>query len=145
LWLTPRGCTLEELRTVQPAKGAAVTTDAETTPRQRRNLSDELVDYHVEGKDGTIGRVQHVTYDGSCLVVRTGRLFGNSHVVPALAVQAIDPAARRILLDLTVDDVRGAPEYDSHLGYDEDCQSRAEAHYGPILLDRVRAEDLPRV
>ena len=129
----------------EPAKGAAVTTDAETTPRQRSDLSDELVDYHVEGKDGTVGRVQHVTYDGSCLVVRTGRLFGNSHVVPALAVQTIDPAKKKIHLDLTVDDVKGAPEYDSHLGYDEDCQSRAEAHYGPILLNRVRADDSPGV
>jgi hypothetical protein len=63
-------------------------------------------------------------------------LFGKSHVVLALSVQRVDADSKEILLDLTEEDAKGAPEYDSRLGFDDDCQSRAEAYYSPILLER---------
>jgi hypothetical protein len=33
-------------------------------------LGDELGGYRVDGKDGLIGKVERVTYDKRCLVVR---------------------------------------------------------------------------
>jgi hypothetical protein len=104
-------------------------------------LADELVGYRVEGRNGKIGTVEHVTYDKSCVVVRTGpRLFGSSHVVPALAVQSINAGKKLVFLDLIEDEVKGAPEYDSHFGLDEDSQSRMESYYGPILASRTERE-----
>jgi hypothetical protein len=113
-----------------------------TTRTNLAKLGDELVGYRVEGRDGAVGRIEHITYDKSCVVVHTRlRLFGVSHVVPALAVQGIDAGKKRVFLDLTEDEVKGAPEYDSQLGVDEDCQNRVESYYGPILVNRDRARE----
>jgi hypothetical protein len=114
-------------------------TDSISTSSKLSEFGDALEGYHVEGKDGTIGRVTHVTYDNTCLVVHTGRLFGKNHVVPARAVQSINPGRKQVLLDLAEDEVKGAPEYDSHRGLDEDCETRIEAYYGPLLEDRPPA------
>ena len=119
-----------------------VNADDWTAHSNAAKLGNELVGYRVEGRDGTIGRIEHVTYDESCVVVHTGpRLFGSSHVVPALAVQRVDAGRKRVFLDLIEDEVKGAPEYDRQLGFDEECQSRMASYFGPIFVDRDRARE----
>lgn len=114
------------------------------TSRKRAELGDELGDhlegYDVEGRDGRIGKVDQVTYDKTCLVVHTGRLLGGKHVVPALAVKSINADRKQVRVDLTTDEVKRAPDFDSHFGYDEDCHSRAQAYYGPVLQKRLSQE-----
>lgn len=111
-------------------------TDSRSVRGKSINLGDEVTGYRVEGTDGTIGKLEHVTYDQSCLVVRTGRLRGGTHVVPAFVVERVDDAGGQVFVTLSQQDVKDAPEYDSQRGYDEDCQTRAEAYYGRLLANR---------
>ena len=108
------------------------------TRSQLSEFGDALEGYRVEGRDGTIGRITHVTYDTTCVVVHTGRLLGKNHVVPAGAVRSIDVGRRQVELDLTEDEVKGGPEYDSHRGLDENCETQVEAYYTPILGNRLQ-------
>jgi hypothetical protein len=98
-------------------------------------LSDELVGLTVEGRDGTIGKVDHVSYEGTCVIVSTGRLLGKKYVIPAWAVERIDPDGE-VVVDLTKDEVEGSPEYDDHAGFDEDCESRVGAYYEDLMATR---------
>jgi glyoxylate carboligase len=115
-------------------------TESSSTRNKLPELDDHLAGYHVEGRDGRIGKVDRVTYDRTCLIVHTGRVVGGNHVVPALAVQSINGGTKQVIVDLTADEVRAAPKFDDHAGYDEDCQSRAEAYYGPVLQNRLSQE-----
>jgi hypothetical protein len=95
-------------------------------------LSDELTGLKVEGRDGTIGKVQRVNYEGTCLIVSTGRLLGKTYVIPAWAVERIAPGDH-VAVDLTKDEVEGSPEYDDHTGFDDDCETRVGAYYEDLM------------
>jgi hypothetical protein len=97
-------------------------------------LTDELIGFTVEGRDGTIGKVDHVNYAGTCLTVATGGLLKKTkHVIPARAIEEIDLDSQTMQVALTTDEVSGSPEYDQHVGIDEACESLVEEYYGPIL------------
>ena len=98
-------------------------------------LTDDLTGLKVEGRDGTIGKVSHVSYEGTCLMVSTGRLLGKTYVIPAWAVERVEPE-EHVIVDLTKDEVEGSPEYDDTAGFDEDCESRVGAYYEDIMSSR---------
>jgi hypothetical protein len=108
--------------------------DIWTTQAGGISLSDELVGCTVEGKDGTIGKIDHVNYAGTCITVATGGLLKKTkHVIPARAIEDVDLDTQTLQVALTTDEVSGSPEYDQHVGIDENCESLVEEYYGPIL------------
>jgi hypothetical protein len=105
-----------------------------TTPAEGIALNDTLLGFAVEGKDGTIGKVDHVNYAGTCITVASGGLLKKTkHVVPARAIQEVDLDTQTLHVALTNDEVSGSPEYDDHIGIDENSESLVEEYYGPIL------------
>ncbi len=104
--------------------------------REGIKLGDEFVGYKVEGPDGEIGKVDHVTYAKTCVVVSTGRLLGKRYVIPAHSIERVDPEAETIFVDFSKDEIEASPEYDDQLGFDEDCEARTGAYYTDVLARR---------
>lgn len=106
--------------------------------REGVTLGDELKDYDVEGRDGKIGKVDHVTFAKTCVTVSTARLFGGKrYVIPAQSIERIDTEGKTIFVDLSKEEVENSPEYDEHLGFDEDCQAKTGAYYEDVLAKRA--------
>jgi hypothetical protein len=75
----------------------------------------DLTGFEVEASDGHIGKVDEATMaeGATCLVVDTGFwIFGKKRMLPAGVVKAIDADERKILVAMTKDDVKRAPDYD---------------------------------
>ena len=74
----------------------------------------DLVGYEVEGEDGSLGKVDQATADtdGAWLVVDTGFwIFGKKRVIPAGTVVGMDHDGRRIIVNVSKDQVKEAPDY----------------------------------
>src|SRR5690242_2890721 len=75
----------------------------------------DLDGFDVEARDGSIGEVDDATNDVSAqyIVVDTGPwIFGRKVVIPAALIEAIDTDNRKVVLDLTKDQIKNSPEYD---------------------------------
>ncbi len=107
------------------------------TSREGVTLGDELVGYDVEGRDGKVGKAERVTYTKSCVIVSTSRLFGKRYVIPASSVERVDTEDQTIFVDLSKEEVENSPEYDDHLGFDEDCQGKTGRYYAEVLARRA--------
>lgn len=73
----------------------------------------DLSGYDVEGRDGPLGTVHGASNDVrvDSVVVDTGdRLV----LLPAGTVARVDPSARRLVVDLTREQVHGSPPFDPH-------------------------------
>ncbi len=85
--------------------------------RQSMAFSASSVDvsgFEVVGPDGSIGTVDKASNDVrvNYVIVDTGDwLSGRQVIIPAAAVERIDATARQVIIDLTMDDIRGAPEF----------------------------------
>ena len=112
-------------------------TDVWTAREGVTRLTDEMVGFKVEGRDGTIGKVEHVSFAGTCVIVSTSRFFGRKHVIPAGSVEQVDTENKRIVVDLATEDVENSPEYDDILGFDDDCESRSGEYYGSLRAKQV--------
>ena len=99
-------------------------------------LEDDMKGYTVEGRDGTVGKVERITYERTCFIVSTSRLFGKRYVVPAGSVERVDRDSRKVLVDLSKEEVENSPSYDDHQGVDEECQATMGAYYGDLLAHR---------
>jgi hypothetical protein len=109
-------------------------SDIWTTQSEGIALNDDLIGFAVEGKDGTIGKIDHVNYSGTCVTVATGGLLKKTkHVIPARAIEEVDLDTQTLQVALTTDEVTGSPEYDQHVGIDENCEAAVEKYYGGIL------------
>lgn len=108
-------------------------TDVWTAREGVATLTDEMVGFEVEGRDGTIGKVDHVSFAGTCVIVSTSRFFGRKHVVPAGSVERVDPENGKIVVDLATEDVENSPEYDDTVGFDDDCESMSGEYYRSLL------------
>ncbi len=74
----------------------------------------DLVGFDVEATDGHIGKVDEASaaIGESYLVVDTGFwIFGHKRVIPARAVRQINRNERVVFLDITKDEVKGAPDH----------------------------------
>ncbi|MFN8027944.1 MAG: PRC-barrel domain-containing protein [Acidimicrobiia bacterium] len=107
-------------------------------PAQAAPLPD-ITGFEVEAVDGHIGKVDEATYEpsSSCLVVDTGFwIFGKKRMIPAAAVQRIDPDAQQVFVNLTKDQVKSAPDHDEarhasdETGYHEEMGSYYRPHVG---------------
>jgi hypothetical protein len=70
--------------------------------------------FEVVGPDGSIGSVDEASNDVrvNFIIVDTGDwLSGRQVILPAYSVQRIDASARKVIIDLTQDDIRNAPEF----------------------------------
>ena len=75
----------------------------------------DLDGFDVEARDGSIGEVDDATNDvsGQYIVVDTGPwIFGRKVVIPAALIEAIDTDNRKVVLNLTKDQIKNSPEYD---------------------------------
>lgn len=74
----------------------------------------DLSGFEVVGPDGSIGTVDRASNDVrvNYIIVDAGDwLSGRQVVLPAGTVERIDPAARKVIIDRTRDDIRNAPEF----------------------------------
>jgi hypothetical protein len=94
-----------------------------------------VVGYHVEAQDGSIGKVDEATFDvGSAyLVVDTGPwIFGKKVMLPASIIRDIDHDEEKIFVDRTKEQIKNAPELDDDaLSRDEEYRGRLGSYYGP--------------
>lgn len=76
--------------------------------------SVDLSGFEVVGPDGSIGTVDKASNDVrmNYIIVDTGKwLSGRQVTLPAATVEHIDVAAKKVIIDRTKDDIRGAPEF----------------------------------
>lgn len=74
----------------------------------------DLVGFEVEATDGRIGTIDEASSDvgESYLVVDTGFwIFGHKRVIPARAVKQINKDDEVVFLDISKDEVKGAPDH----------------------------------
>jgi hypothetical protein len=100
-------------------------------------LTDEMVGFEVEGRDGSLGKVDHVSYTGSCVIVSTGRILGKKFAIPASTVERVDVDSKTLVVGLTEDELHSSPEYDDKIGFDDDCETRVGAYYTDLAGRRT--------
>lgn len=96
----------------------------------------DLIGYDVEATDGRIGTIDEAGLElgDSYLVVDTGFwIFGKRRVIPARAVRQIDVEHERVFVDLTKDQVKGAPDYDAAWREADAAREPFSAYYGPFM------------
>ena len=95
----------------------------------------DLVGYDVEATDGHIGKVDEssAAVGDSYLVVDTGFwIFGKKRVIPARTVKQVNLDTKVVYLDMTKDQVKGAPDH--HTQWTEPDQREPFAgYYGPMI------------
>lgn len=102
--------------------------------------ADNMVGYDVETRDGKIGKVDRVSYAGTCVYVSAGGIRKRRYVIPAGAVERIDDDRRSVVVAVTTDDVEKSPRYDQQRGLDEESESKTAAYYSALLLRRDAAQ-----
>ena len=93
----------------------------------------DIVGYDVEAADGTIGSIDEASTDASAswLVVDTGFwIFGKKRLVPAGTVSGVDHDARRVMLNMTKEQIKAAPDYEKDR-WDEESQTQHADYYVP--------------
>ena len=108
-----------------------------TTDVEGVRLGDNLEGFTIEGRDGKVGKVDHVNYAGTCLTAALGGLLKKErHVIPAGAVKEIDFDTETVYVTVTRDEVGASPNYDPHSGVDENCEAKVEEYYTQLLARR---------
>ena len=92
--------------------------------------------FHVQASDGTLGTVSDLLFDDASwtvrwLVVETGNWWADRRVlIPASALGHPDTAARTFPVNLTMAQVKGSPEVDTHRPVSRQFESSAYDYYG---------------
>lgn len=107
------------------------------TPREGVVLGDQLVGYDVEGPEGKVGRVDHVAYDKTYLIVSTSRLFSKQYVIPATAVERAERDTETLFVDLAKEDVENSPAYDDDFGFDDDYEAATGSYYADVFAKHL--------
>ncbi|HEY0642056.1 MAG TPA: PRC-barrel domain containing protein [Nocardioides sp.] len=97
------------------------------------STDQDLVGYEVEASDGSIGKIDEASTEASAkwLVVDTGFwIFGKKRLIPAGAVVGIDHEAERVMVSMSKDAIKAAPDYDK-ADWDDDARSRHTDYYTP--------------
>jgi hypothetical protein len=92
----------------------------------------DLVGYEVEADGGSIGTVDSASTETAAqwLVVDTGFwIFGKKRVIPAGVVVGMDHDARRVIISMSKDQVKAAPDYDDADWASEDARLAHAAYY----------------
>ena len=99
-----------------------------TTP-----LNVDLTGFKVETTDGDIGKVDEATKEagGSFIVVDTGPwIFGKKVMIPAGVIRDIDPDTETLLVSLTKEEIKNAPEFDEKRYRDQSYRDELGDYYG---------------
>ena len=94
----------------------------------------DLVGYHVEALDGSIGKIDAASHDvgSSFLIVDTGPwIFGKKVMLPAGVVKQVDEAEEKVWVNRTKDQIKSAPEYDDMMETDPEYRNSLGGYYGP--------------
>ncbi|MGE5829345.1 MAG: PRC-barrel domain-containing protein [Micromonosporaceae bacterium] len=97
------------------------------------SAEQEIVGYHVEATDGSIGKVCATSQatDESYIVVDTGPwIFGHKVLLPAGTVTRIDPDDRKVYLDRTKEQIKSSPDYDPDMWGEPSYRDKVGGHYG---------------
>jgi hypothetical protein len=98
----------------------------------------DVVGYSVEARDGSFGRIEEASYE-TCgglgyVVIDTSSLryygLGARALLPAAAIKRADHATQTVLLTLTREQLKNAPEYER---FDDAYREEIAAYYGPLL------------
>ena len=92
----------------------------------------DLIGYDVDATDGHIGKIDKTTEDTSrrFVVVDTGFwIFGKKRMVPAGLVTRIDHNDKRVLISMTKDQIKSAPDYDEVERNDDDYDTTYGEYY----------------
>lgn len=93
----------------------------------------DLIGYDVEATDGSIGSIDEASNEAGAqrLVVDTGFwIFGKKRLIPAGAVNGVDHENKLVMVSMTKDEVKSAPDYDKD-DWDDDSRSRHTDYYTP--------------
>jgi hypothetical protein len=93
----------------------------------------DLSGFKVEAVDGSIGKIDEVTYDtgSSYIVVDTGPwIFGKKVLLPAGAIQQIDLQDKKVYVDRMKEEIKGAPEFDPDMYQTLEYRNRIGDYYG---------------
>ena len=93
--------------------------------------------FEVQATDGDIGKVDEATYDvgSSYIVVDTGPwIFGKKVLLPAGVIQDIDLDNEKVLVRLTKDQIKNAPEFDTEaMDYTSDVyREKVGSYYSSV-------------
>ncbi len=104
----------------------------------RNELPDqEVTGFDVEATDGHIGKIDESSFqaDNSHIVVDTGFwIFGKKRLIPAGAVSGVDFENKKVMIGLTKDQVKDAPDFERERWddpTDEIHRSNYNEYYGP--------------
>ncbi len=93
----------------------------------------DITDYAVEATDGHIGKIDEASFDDEargCIVVDTGFwIFGKQRMIPAGFISDVDWDEKKVLLTVSKDEVKGAPDYDDARKGDEAQRQEVGAYF----------------
>jgi hypothetical protein len=95
----------------------------------------EVIGYEVEATDGSIGKIDEATSetDASYVVVDTGRwIFGKKRLIPAGAVFSVDHDAQTVMVSLSKDQIKAAPDHEESKTWDDETRRAHTEYYGPF-------------
>lgn len=116
---------------IEPGEGAA---RAGGDPHLRS--AQEVVGYHVETADGSVGHVEDLLLDDEAwrvryIVVDTRNwLPAKKVLVPPDCVSGMEWSLQRILVDLNSQEIKDAPAWDPDAPMDRRYETRLHEHYG---------------
>jgi PRC-barrel domain protein len=105
------------------------------TYREDVAVPADLEGFEVDGRDGKVGKIDEATNEvgGSFLVVDTGPwIFGRKVMIPASRIDRIDLDNRKVLVDLTKDQIKSSPEYDPDTFGKSEYRERVGSYYGSM-------------
>ena len=92
----------------------------------------DVVGFDVEATDGSIGTIEHATYDAgaSYVLVDTGPwVFGGKVMIPAGIISRVDRQARKVYVHRGRDEIRAAPPPGENTGADSEYRHRLGQYY----------------
>jgi hypothetical protein len=104
--------------------------------RETIRIQPDLSGYKVEARDGSIGKIDKASdaVGSACIVVDTGPwILGKKVMIPAGAVQDVDPDTETVFVDRTKDEIKNAPEYDEGKFNDPSYRDELGRYYGDRL------------
>jgi hypothetical protein len=104
------------------------------TYREQQAAQSQLAGFDVEATDGSIGKIDEATSEtgAQCLVVDTGFwIFGKKRMIPAGVIETIDLDKEKVYVNMTKDQIKGAPDYDEALRQDTSYRDQVGAYYDP--------------
>ncbi|HLM16710.1 MAG TPA: PRC-barrel domain containing protein [Acidimicrobiia bacterium] len=96
----------------------------------------DLTGFDVEATDGHVGKIDEATMTegATCLIVDTGFwIFGHKRMLPAGVVRAIDVEERKVLVDMSKDEIKAAPDCDDehHKRDEPEYHDQVGRYYDP--------------